>query len=122
MLYTTSTILVEMTNIWGNTATEQVTSLKEMHEKLNEEKKQLRAKIRECRDALQKWEKDLKYYEGAEDSVDIMLKMICENAINHIPTEPTAANGNTVSAPTEEQQTPKPAPSRSRSTSSRGKK
>lgn len=58
--------------------TEQVTSLKEMHDKLNEEKKQLRAKIRECRDALQKWEKDLKYYEGAEDSVDIMLKMICD--------------------------------------------
>jgi hypothetical protein len=38
---------------------EQVTSLKEMHDKLNEEKKQLRVKIRECRDALQKWEKDL---------------------------------------------------------------
>ncbi len=99
---------------------EQVTSLKEMHGKLNEEKKQLRAKIRECRDQLTKWEKDLKYYEGAEDSVDIMLKMICENAINHIPTEQITTNGNT--APAEEQQAPKPAPSRSRSTSSRGKK
>jgi predicted DNA-binding protein YlxM (UPF0122 family) len=100
---------------------EQVTSLKEMHDKLNEEKKQLRVKIRECKDNMQKWEKDLKYYEGAEDSVDIMLKMICENAINHIPTEQITQNGQQ-----EEQQvpkpTPKPTPSRSRSTSSRGKK
>ena len=104
---------------------EQVTSLKEMHDKLNEEKKQLRAKIRECRDQLTKWEKDLKYYEGAEDSVDIMLKMICENAINHIPAEQIMQN-----IEPEEPQTPTPtprqaqkqSPSRSRSTSSRGKK
>ena len=99
---------------------EQVTSLKEMHDKLNEEKKTLRVKIRECRDALQKWEKELKYYEGAEDSVDIMLKMICENAINHIPVEQVVINGNAI--PQEEPQAQKPAPSRSRSTSSRGKK
>lgn len=100
--------------------TEQVTSLKEMHGKLNEEKKQLRAKIRECRDALQRWEKDLKYYEGAEDSVDIMLKMICGNAINHIPANEIVQNGDAVM---QEASAQKPASSsRSRSTSSRGKK
>lgn len=120
MLYTTSSFFIRNDKYSGETTMEQITNLKEMHDKLNEEKKQLRIKIRECRDQLTKWEKDLKYYEGAEDSVDIMLKMICENAINNIPTDAAVTNGT--AAPIEEQPAPRATPSRSRSTNSRGKK
>jgi len=50
----------------------------------------------------------------------IMLKMICENAINNIPTDAAVTNGT--AAPIEEQPAPRATPSRSRSTNSRGKK
>lgn len=64
----------------------QITDIQALTKELQKEKITLIEKVKELKEKMETIEKQIRYYEGAEDSIDVTLKMICENGNNKVNT------------------------------------
>ena len=76
---------------------EQITDIQALTRELQKEKITLIEKVKELREKMETIEKQKRYYEGAEDSIDVTLKMICKNGNNKVtnvtPQKKTSIRG-----------------------------
>lgn len=68
---------------------EQMTDIQALTRELQKEKITLIEKVKELKEEMEKIEKQIRYYEGAEDSIDVTLKLICQKSNNQTNTNNT---------------------------------